>query len=134
MSHPSEVVVVRVLAQSTVIERPGQIVDRVLLRLDGSRHDLCRHVIVKEVIEVGLNREGFVQEFLVVLLPGRMAQQDAHTVVVVQWPRRATHHREEISDGVVGRRGAAGIVVLCAHDHRQLARSGETPRKRCSNH
>ena len=134
VSHPGEVVVVGVLAQSAVVERPGEIVHRVLLRLDGSRHNLRRHVIVKEMVEVGLNREGFVQEFLVVLLPRRVAQQDAHAVVVVQWPRRTTHHREKIGDGIVGRRGAARVVVLRAHDHRQLARGGETPRERGGDH
>jgi len=68
-----QVVVVGVLCESAVEECPREVVDRVLLGLDGLHglavHDLCDNlrveVVVEEVVEVRLNRERLVDELLV---------------------------------------------------------------------
>eukprot|EP00982_Pelagococcus_subviridis_P006987 30392-Pelagococcus_subviridis.AAC.4 len=112
--HAGEVVIVRVLRQAAVVERPREVVDRVLLRLDRPRHDLRGHVV----------------KLFVVLLPRGVAQQHAHAVRVHERPRRAASHLQKIRHGVIRAPGAAGVVILRPHDDRQLTRRGETPRER----
>ena len=51
-----QVVVVWVLGHPAVEECPGEVVDGVLLVLDGLRHDLGIEVIVEEVVKMGLSK------------------------------------------------------------------------------
>ena len=50
-----EIVVVGILCHASIEERPCQVVDSVLLVLDGSRHNLGVEVIMKTMIKMRLN-------------------------------------------------------------------------------
>ena len=56
MRYSLSVIVVRILSQSSVVEAPGEVVDRVGLVLDGAGDDLRIEVVVEEVIQVALDR------------------------------------------------------------------------------
>eukprot|EP00967_Tisochrysis_lutea_P141470 scaffold259919_cov31-Tisochrysis_lutea.AAC.9 len=60
-----QVVVVRVLGQSPIHEGPGEVVNCILLRLNRLGHHLGAHVVVQEVIEVGLHWKWLVEELAV---------------------------------------------------------------------
>ena len=96
-----QVVVVGVLREPAVHERPRQVVDRVLLVLDRLRDDLGAHVVVEEVVEVRLDGERLVQELAVEELHARVAQQHALARVVDERTARAAHHLEDVGDRVV---------------------------------
>ena len=96
-----QVVVVGVLAQAPVVERPRQVVHRVLLVLHHPRHDLRGQVVVQEVVQVRLHRERLVQELLVVRLARRVAEEHRRAVRVERRTRRAPAHRQQVGDGVV---------------------------------
>lgn len=57
-----QVVVVGVLGHTAVEERPGQVVDGVLLVLHGLGDNLGVEVVMEAVIQVRLHRQRLVQE------------------------------------------------------------------------
>ena len=70
-----QVVVIGVLCQSAVEEGPGEVVNGILLAGDAAVDNLGHHVVVQEVVQVALHREGLKEELLVVFLARRMTHQ-----------------------------------------------------------
>ena len=129
-----QVVVVGVLAQAPVVERPRQVVHRVLLVLHHLRHDLRGQVVVQEVVQVRLHRERLVQELLVVRLARRVAEEHRRAVRVERRTRRAPAHRQQVGDGVVRGPGAARVEVLRARDHHHPTHAAQPPGQRRGRH
>ena len=78
----AEVVVVGVLREAAVVERPREVVDAVLLRFDRPRHDLGVDVVVQVVVEPRLDGQRLVQRALQVRLLRRVEEDRARRVVV----------------------------------------------------
>mmetsp|Transcript_35800 Transcript_35800/g.83557 ORF Transcript_35800/g.83557 Transcript_35800/m.83557 type:complete len:278 (-) Transcript_35800:4673-5506(-) len=122
-----QVVVVGVLREPAVHEGPREVVDRVLLVLDGLCDRLGAHVVVQEVIEVRLDREGLVEELAVEELLRRMAEQHAFAIVIDQRAARAADHLQDVGDGVVGVPVLRAVEELRVHQHREVRRRREAP-------
>ena len=129
-----QVVVVGVLREPAVHERPRQVVDRVLLVLDRLRDDLGAHVVVEEVVEVRLDGERLVQELAVEELHARVAQQHALARVVEQGAARAADHLQDVGDGVVGVPVLGAVVVLRVHQHHQVGGRRQAPAHAVHHH
>lgn len=84
-----QIVVIGVLCQTSVHESPGQVVDGILLILNGLCDDLRTHVVVKEMVQVRLDRKGFVQEFLEKKLLWSVAKENAFAHIVYERPAYA---------------------------------------------
>mmetsp|Transcript_117329 Transcript_117329/g.373812 ORF Transcript_117329/g.373812 Transcript_117329/m.373812 type:complete len:986 (+) Transcript_117329:1016-3973(+) len=129
VSDALQTVVVRVLGEAPVVERPGEPVHRVLLVLDGLHHDLSIHVIGHALVQVALHGQRLVDELFVILLLGVLRQQHAHTRLVHARTAGATHHLQHIVDGVVHISVFTAIELLGVHDDRQVRQHGHTPRE-----
>jgi len=82
-----QVVVVGVLCQSAVEEGPGEVVNGILLAANAAVDDLCHHVVMQEVVQVALHREGLKEELLVVPLARRMTHQHTPAETYRQYDR-----------------------------------------------
>ncbi len=88
-----QVVVVGVLCQSAVEEGPGEVVNSILLAGDAAVDNLGHHVVMQEVVQVALHREGLKEELLVVLLARRMTHQ--HTPAQIH---KRNEHMQAVTD------------------------------------
>ena len=122
-----QVVVVWVLRQPAVHEGPRQVVDCVLLRLDGLRDDLGAHVVAQEVVEVRLDGEGLVEELPVEGLLGGVAEQHAAADVVDERPPSLADHLDDIGDRVVDVPVLGAVVRLGVHQHYEVRWEGAQP-------
>mmetsp|Transcript_96000 Transcript_96000/g.248258 ORF Transcript_96000/g.248258 Transcript_96000/m.248258 type:complete len:606 (-) Transcript_96000:3275-5092(-) len=125
--HTLEAVVVGVLRQPAVVERPGEPVDGILLVLDGLHHDLRIHVVRHPLIQVALHRQRLVDELLVVLLLGVLRQQHAHTRLINTRSARTTHHLQHVMDRIVNVPVLTAIKPLRVHDDAQVRQHRHTP-------
>lgn len=134
MRDPLQVVVVRVLRESPVQERPRQVVDGVLLVLDGLRDDLCVKVVVHPVVEMALHGQRVVQELLEEVLLGALAHQNALRVVVLQRSVRSAHHLQHVGYGVVFVRVHFSVVKLRIHDDDEMCEYVDGPAQIAGNY
>mmetsp|Transcript_15351 Transcript_15351/g.26133 ORF Transcript_15351/g.26133 Transcript_15351/m.26133 type:complete len:396 (-) Transcript_15351:1333-2520(-) len=129
-----QVVVVRVLRQPAVHERPREVVDGVLLVLDRLRHHLGAHVVVEVVVQVGLDGERLVEKLAVEGLLGRVAEEHALARVVDERPTRASDHLQDVGDGVVGVAVLGAVVELGVHQHDEVRLQRRRPAHRVRHH
>ena len=65
-----------------------------------------------------------VKELLVVVLLGGVAKYDAFARVIPVRTTCASHHLQNISDGIVSISLLLSLIILCAHDYHQIAGDG----------
>ena len=129
MGHTLEVVVVGILSHPAVEEGPGEIVDSILLVLDGLGDDLCVKVIVQAMIQVALDGQRFVEELFVEILLASLAQEHALGIVIVQRPVCATSHLNQVRDRIIIVHVLLAVVTLSVHDDDQVGVHGQRPAK-----
>ena len=113
-----EVVVPGVLVDASVVKRPRQVVDGVLLVFDRFDDDLRVHVVRETVVEVRLHRKWLVEKLLVVGLSRVLAEDDADAALPVRAalrPARAADHLENVGDRAVDVLRLPRVVPLPAH-------------------
>ena len=113
---------------------PGEVVDGVLLVLDGLGHDLGVEVVVKAVVQMGLDGQGLVQELLEEILLGVLTHEYALGVRVLGGSVGPAQHLEDVGDGVVVVGVELAVVELGVHDDDEVGLNGQRPHQRPSGH
>mmetsp|Transcript_19882 Transcript_19882/g.59474 ORF Transcript_19882/g.59474 Transcript_19882/m.59474 type:complete len:1131 (-) Transcript_19882:1421-4813(-) len=132
--HALQTIVVRILGQPPVIERPRQPIHSILLVLDRFHHDLGVHVIGHPLVQVALHGQRLVDELFVILLLGVLRQQNAHTRLVNARPARPTHHLQHVVDRVIHIPILAAVELLGVHDDGQMRKHCHAPRQLLRGH
>mmetsp|Transcript_11443 Transcript_11443/g.26919 ORF Transcript_11443/g.26919 Transcript_11443/m.26919 type:complete len:529 (-) Transcript_11443:2266-3852(-) len=108
---------------------PGEVLDGVLLGLDGSAAHFGHEVVVQHIPKVRLHGERLVEELLVEVLLGRVHKDAAHALVVELRSTRAPHHLEDVCDGEVDVSALLAVEELGALDHHEAGREVHAPRQ-----
>jgi hypothetical protein len=127
MAHALQIVIIRILRQSSVHKRPRQVIHRILLVLNCLRDNLSVEVIVHAMIQVTLDRQRLIKEFLEEIFLGILTHQHALGVVVVDGPVGASNHLQDIRDRVVFVAVNLSVVELRVHDDDEMGGDVEAP-------
>mmetsp|Transcript_7833 Transcript_7833/g.24168 ORF Transcript_7833/g.24168 Transcript_7833/m.24168 type:complete len:447 (+) Transcript_7833:883-2223(+) len=114
-----QVVEVRVLREAPVEERPRQVVDGVLLVLDGLGHDFRVQVVVQRAVYARLDGQRLVQESPQGLLLRRVAEHRAPRLVLAV-PVGLADHLQHLGRRVLDVPVLAPVVPLRAQHHHQV--------------
>ncbi len=122
-----KVVIVWILGHASVDEGPGEIVDGILLVLDGFGDDLGVEVVVQVVVQMGLDGERLVEELLVEILLAVLTQKNTNAFVVQLRSIGPAQHVEHVCDWVVHVGVHLSIVVLGVNYHHEMGVGCEGP-------
>jgi hypothetical protein len=124
-SLPWQVVVVRVLSDSSVHECPSDPIDRVLFALYGPSDDIRIQMILKAVVKLRLNRERLLQELDEVLFLRSVTVEDASclgggSATGLDCQIRSSHHLKHVRDRVFNTFVLLPIEPLSVEDNDEM--------------
>mmetsp|Transcript_10234 Transcript_10234/g.17769 ORF Transcript_10234/g.17769 Transcript_10234/m.17769 type:complete len:476 (+) Transcript_10234:1245-2672(+) len=129
-----QVVVVRVLRQSAVVEGPSQVVHRVGLVLDRTRDNLRVEVIVQGMVQMTLDGKRLVQQLLQVLALRGVAHEQALAGLVHGLARSLANHVQNIRNGIIDVSVLSALVVHSVHDDHHVSGDVHSPAKIVRDH
>ena len=124
-SLPRQVVVVRVLGDSSVHECPSDPIDRVLFAFNGPSDDISIQMILKAVVKLRLNGERLLQELNEVFFLRSVTVEDAPclgggSASSLECQIRSSHHLKHVWDRVLNTFMLLPIEPLSVEDDNEM--------------